>query len=129
MSDCSGQLTSKAEKVQDPNPQSKNGWTPIYIATAKGHIEVVKFLASVVKNPNTTADQDGFTPMHMAARRGCIEIIKSLAEKVIYPNPPDKDGETPIDIATEEGHTEIVKILESKLEVFNVQEAKRQRLV
>ena len=56
-------------------------------------------------------------------------IIKSLAEKVIYPNPPDKDEETPIDIATEEGHTEIVKILESKLEVFNVQEAKRQRLV
>ena len=96
---------------------------------ANRHIEVVKFLASVVKNPNTTADQDGFTPMHMATRRGCIEIIKSLAEKVIYPNPPDKDGETPIDIATEEGHTEIVKILESKLEVFNVQEAKRQRLV
>ena len=88
--------------------------------------EVVKYLASVVKNPNV-ADQDGDTPMHLAARLGYIEIVKCLAEKVKDPNPPNTDGETPIDIATEEGNTEIVKILESKQEVSNVQKAKRQR--
>ena len=82
---------------------------PIYAATTFGHIELVKFFASNVENPNQPMD-DGWTPIHKAAAMGHVEIFKFLASKVKNPNLPLPDGRTtPMKIAAQKNHTEIVK--------------------
>ena len=46
-------------------------------AALKGHLEVVKFLASLTENPNTR-DKSGTTPSNEATRNGHDEIVQFL---------------------------------------------------
>ena len=75
-----------------------------------GSREIVKFLGSVVKNPNVPG-QNGWTPIHFAAFHGHTEIVKFLASVIENPNAPNANGRTPLDLAAQENHTEIVEFL------------------
>ena len=66
------------------------GATPIYTASAKGHTDIVKFLASKVENPNKSRN-DGVTPITVASLKGHVEIVEFLASKVDNPNEPGND--------------------------------------
>ena len=81
---------------------------PIYAATTFGHLQLVKFFASNVENPNAPMD-DGWTPIHKAAAENHVEIFKFLASRVKNPNLPLPDGRTPFQIAAQKNHIEIVK--------------------
>ena len=54
-----------------------DGGTPLYLAAANGHEELVKLLLSHDVTVNTTTN-DGQTPLHGAAFGGCLGIIKLL---------------------------------------------------
>ena len=51
-------LAPHTENVNAPTPE---GYTPLQVAVCKGHIEVVKFLVSIIENPNEP-DISGLTP-------------------------------------------------------------------
>ena len=38
--------------VENPNPQDKDGWTPMQTALLNRRVDVVKFLADFVDDPN-----------------------------------------------------------------------------
>jgi len=57
-----------------------DGGTPLYLAAANGHEELVKLLLSHDVSVNT-ATNDGQTPLHGAALAGQLGIFKLLVEK------------------------------------------------
>ncbi len=50
------------------NSQMKDGVTPAYVAAGRGHVEVIKALASHEADLNTP-NNDGATPAYIAAQK------------------------------------------------------------
>ena len=91
----------------------ENGGTPIYHATLKGHIEIVKILIGCTNDPNAP-NILGETPILRATQKGYSEIVKILIEYTENPNAPDDFGRTPYEIATLNENLEIMNILKPK---------------
>lgn len=64
---------------------------PIYLASLKGHTDIVKILASKVNDPNAPRN-NGLTPIQAAIRNGHAEVVKYLLSNVTEPNPPTPTG-------------------------------------
>ena len=74
------------------------GEIPLYIASSRGHLEIVKVLIASGALLDK-ADNNGFTPLHRASKNCELEIVKVLiAHKAnfLYMN---NEGKTPLDIA------------------------------
>ena len=88
--------------------------TPIQIAYARGHLNIVKLL---LREPNCDVnlkDSNDDTPLHVACRKGHTDIVQCIVEKECHINCKNRHGNTPLHIACEEGCLDIVKLLLSK---------------
>ena len=92
------------------NITSKDGYTPVIVATRNGHTDAIKALASLGANVNTP-QRDGITPMFIAALNGYVDVIRALSISGGDVNTPDHYGVTPIFIAAKTGHAEAIKAL------------------
>jgi len=88
-----------------------DGGTPLYLAVANGHEELVKLLLSHDVSVNTTTNY-GLTPLHGAAFGGQLGIIKLLVEKGADVNAKQSELSV-LDIATSYGHQDCVDYLHS----------------
>ncbi|MDR1123856.1 MAG: ankyrin repeat domain-containing protein [Elusimicrobiota bacterium] len=96
------------------------GWTPLMIAAAENHKDVVDLLLANKANPNAQ-NAFGRTALHFAVRYGYIPIIKSLLTANANPNIQSNDGidnegsqkvNSPMaDALTQKKDTEILKLL------------------
>ncbi len=67
--------------TDDPNIPDQNGSTPIHSAAKNGHIDVLKVLAPLTKNPNRGTVHGKFlgeTPIQTAQRTGHHEFSRML---------------------------------------------------
>lgn len=60
--------------------------TPVHMAAANGHLEVVKYLLSLVDEREAAElanakNETGNTPLHWAAYNGHLDVVKVLVEK------------------------------------------------
>lgn len=94
---------------KSPNITLGNGWTPLMIAVAEGHKDVVRLLIERGANVNAR-NKLGRTPIMFAARYGYTEIVQLLADAGAELNAIASDM-TPLMAASMEGHTETVKKL------------------
>ena len=115
----------------------------IDFAAMKGHLNIIKILAPITKNPNSIKKQISFTPMHyaafngdigilkflvsftsdlnsppfgtihMAATKGHTDVLKFLAPLTKHPNEGKFFGNTPIEFAQRAGHHEFARLLQS----------------
>ena len=73
-------LRSLIKMGADINQSGKqHGGTPLWIASEKGHLEIVRLLiesGGSVNQPHKT----GATPLHVASQEGHLEIVKLLIE-------------------------------------------------
>ncbi len=108
----------KVKKIIERNPSQINvqdnlGYTPLHLASGKGHIEIVEFLL------NHGADIEleifiGDTPLLLAARYardGQYETIKTLLEHGAKVNHKDEDGRTALHKAAAYSGKEIMNLL------------------
>ena len=78
-------------------------------AAETGDVEILKVLAVLIDNPNTSFPTK---PINIAAEKGHVEVIKFLSPLSINPNSPRAGlTETPIYNAARGGHAEVIKIL------------------
>ena len=86
------------DSIQDKNPATPYGRTPLHLVAEKGHIEVFGMILDrvPVKNP---PDGSGRTPLHQAAHWGHPEICCAILEVVEDKAPLDKYGKTPLQVA------------------------------
>ena len=95
------------------NIQDISGWTPLHLASGKGHIEIVEFLL------NHGADIEleifnGDTPLLVAARYaryGKYETIKTLLEHGAKVNHKDKHGRAALHDAAMYSGKEVMNLL------------------
>ena len=89
------------------------GFTPLYLASMVGRIEVVKVLIENNVNINAFEEEDGLTPLHIAAGFGYDEIVKLLVNNQASVDAKSFDGTTPLHLAayTEANSENIVSFL------------------
>ncbi|XP_013790759.2 ankyrin repeat, PH and SEC7 domain containing protein secG-like [Limulus polyphemus] len=88
----------------------ERGWTPIHLAAAHGHVDIVKFLA--LEGADLVAlDPSGYTAIHLAAMNGhtsCVEVLLSLGCKV---ENVTSEGFTPLHLAVLNAHVDCSNLL------------------
>lgn len=94
-------LEKSANLIDIDRYDPSNGNTPLLIAAANGHLDVVKFLiaknANVLKKSN---DENGYTILHFYAAQGDIETVDYLLDEAKMDiNIKDSHGRTPLLIA------------------------------
>ncbi|XP_076332970.1 uncharacterized protein LOC143237510 [Tachypleus tridentatus] len=88
----------------------ERGWTPIHLAAAHGHVDIVKFLA--LEGADIAAlDPSGYTAMHLAAMNGytnCVEVLLGLGCEIEYVT---SEGFTPLHLAVLNAHVDCCNLL------------------
>ncbi|XP_052072501.1 uncharacterized protein LOC127710592 [Mytilus californianus] len=82
------------------------GSSPLHIACAMGHLEIVKYLLLYNASVNLTKD-DGTTPLFYACELGHDSIVRLLLDTEADITICRDDGRSPLAIAKENGHKNI----------------------
>jgi ankyrin repeat protein len=63
----------------DKDAKASNGWRPLHVAAANGHVEAIKVLVQLGADKDAK-NANGDTPLHFAAFNGHVEAIKALEQ-------------------------------------------------
>jgi ankyrin repeat protein len=111
---------SDAQRKTLLHTHSRDDWTALHLAAAKGYTAVVRALLSdPVPSDQRTAqlqakNKDGWTALHLAAEKGHTTIAQLLIEKGADVNAKTSDTHgqfTPLHIAAAKGYTAVVQAL------------------
>ena len=91
---------------------TKSGFTPLYLASHQGQLEVVKLLIRNSANINLPRN-NGATPLYIAANHGHNDVVKYLLTNGAQPIFNIK--KSPLHIAAFNGHSRTVQILPDRL--------------
>ena len=83
--------------------------TPLHLAAARGHADVVKLLIDAGADLNK-GDMHNNTPLHLAAARGHADVVKLLIDAGADLSKRNMRNKTPLQKA-KKGHAEVVKLL------------------
>lgn len=108
-------LRSGADVDPDVTPRVADaaglgGSTPLYSATRKEDISIIKKLLKRGANINRTS-ANGWTPLKSASEQGSLEIVKVLLDAGADPNIADDTNYTPLMNAVSSEYEDIVKVL------------------
>ena len=85
--------------------------TPLYLASEKGHLDVVKELIAHRADINKGTDV-GDTPLSAASLNGHVKVVNELLDnKASVDQADNKDGSTPLHLASWYDHVDIVRAL------------------
>ena len=104
------QVKQILETNVDLNKTDKRGFTPLYVASDEGYVEVVRLLLDRGADVNKT-DKYGYTPLHVASFMGYVEVVRLLLDRGADVNKTSKFGRTPLIVAKMFGHSEVVEML------------------
>ena len=98
------------------------GYTPLHLAVAGGHIEVLNYLLSKITKSelvNCKANS-GYTPLHLAASSGHRNCIKALLTHGANISAADEYKKTPKQSAELSSKSSIVRLLRSEGEIVYI---------
>lgn len=96
--------------------------TLLYIASSKGHREVVDILLQYVRSDelhdfiNAKTTYDGTTSLHVAAKNGFLRVVMSLLKHGATYNIENKEGKTPINLSKDQNVVNFLKFVEQLFE-------------
>lgn len=90
----------------DPNYR-KGLETPLIVASAKDHVEVVRILLNAHAQVDLE-NMEGITALHAASRNGSEEVIVVLLSAGADPNRVENDGWTSVHMASRYGHAAVL---------------------
>jgi hypothetical protein len=71
-------LRKHLEERGDVNARSKYGWTPLMLASSRGHVSLVSLLMEEGADVNAVSEQHGYTALALAAQKGYRQIVEML---------------------------------------------------
>lgn len=96
----------------DANSIDLHGRTPIHVAASCGHVEVIRFCASI-GGKSDVVDCNGCTPLHLAAEKGHLEAAECLLDCSSYIKyAVNKEGKTAFGVAVENGNSHLYGLLQ-----------------
>ena len=104
----------------NPNIFAKrNKWTPLIVASANGHIDVVKTLLKA-KADTHYQDVYGKTALHAAVQYNHVDIVHELLKANVNPTLTTTDGETALAIAIKQTppNEDMVKMLKEAMNAY-----------
>ena len=98
---------------QDVNRGNRYGWTPLMLAAANGHNQVMHMVRELIRAGADVNGQDKYkqTALHKASWKGHYGVVKTLAEAGANLNVQDVLGRTPLMEAAYNGHDQMVQEL------------------
>ncbi|MGB7922728.1 MAG: ankyrin repeat domain-containing protein [Pyrinomonadaceae bacterium] len=109
----SGDVTSINSLIAegaDVDARSEDGWTPLMLATIKGHTEVVLALLKQGADVNAR-NKKGWTALMFAVSMGDLETMRALLAGRAEIDARDNDGKTALMQATGENNIESLRVL------------------
>ena len=103
-----GDLEGVKKKLQGADSNEKG--RALITASFKGHLEVVKYLASQGANIEAQ-DNHNWTALIRASQNGHLEVVQYLASQGADINAKNNDGDTALIRASFKGHLEVVQYL------------------
>ncbi|CAH0729235.1 unnamed protein product, partial [Brenthis ino] len=94
--DCVAYCLEKMEA--DPSAKDNAGFTPLHVASAKGHVRIARLLLQYGANVSAAA-QGGIRPLHEACESSHVEIIRLLLAYGADPLLGTYAGQTPEELA------------------------------
>lgn len=101
---------SNTEIQKALNKQDISGWTPLLIASHKGHDHMVNNLLANHARVDVF-DNEGRSALHLAAERGFLPICDSLLTHKAFINSKSRNGRTALHLAAMNGHIHLVQFL------------------
>ncbi|KAG5868555.1 hypothetical protein JTB14_019499 [Gonioctena quinquepunctata] len=92
------------------NRQNVNGWTPLLIASRKGHIDLVNNLLANHARVDVF-DLEGRSALHLAAEQGYLPVCDSLLTHKAFINSKSRNGRTALHLAAMNGYVHLVQFL------------------
>lgn len=108
-----GDLSSVLDALSsgaDVHATTSQGYTPLYTASARGHVRIVQVLLDRGANINVESNA-GSTPFYVACEQGHVDVVKVLIERSADITKSPKSGFHPLHIAAQNGHMEVVLVL------------------
>ena len=105
------------ERGADVEFRSSNGQTPLYLASSRGHTNIVQSLISHSADLNAECDdiygpwQVVWTPLLVATRNGRLEVVRVLLESGADTNHQDNLSKSLIHLALRHPSTDLAKLL------------------
>ena len=94
--------------------ESDSETTPLMLAAALGHIDIVGLLLDHGASIDDVTNLDSSAPIHLAALHGQSEVVKLLLDAGAPINDRNADGWTPLELACKWGHLEVTRLLISR---------------
>ena len=89
-----------------------DGGSPIFIASEKGNVNLVKVLIQAGGDVDQAKTTTGCTPVYIASQEGNVDLVKVLVEAACDVNQATtSNGESPLFIAAQYGNVDLVKVL------------------
>ncbi|CAH1122114.1 unnamed protein product [Ceutorhynchus assimilis] len=92
------------------NRQNAVGWTPLLIASHRGHIDLVNNLLANHARVDVF-DLEGRSALHLAAEHGYLHVCDSLLTNKAFINSKSRNGRTALHLAAMNGYVHLVKFL------------------
>ncbi|XP_074029329.1 uncharacterized protein isoform X1 [Leptinotarsa decemlineata] len=92
------------------NRQNAIGWTPLLIASRKGHIDLVNNLLGNHARVDVF-DLEGRSALHLAAEQGYLQVCDSLLSHKAFINSKSRNGRTALHLAAMNGYIHLVQFL------------------
>ena len=84
------------------NQQSATGWSPLCVASSRGHLKVAHVLCE--NNARVDVfDHEGKSSLHLAADFGAVDVCRLLLQRNAFVNSRTKNGWTALHFAAQKG--------------------------
>ena len=111
-----GNIAQLQHALEEATPGSVDyvgvrGWTPLYAASTRGHVDAVRLLLSHCPQVEVCTQPAGWTPLMAAAYRGFSDIVRLLLDHGAQQGATNAEGDTVRMVALQARKSDVYHIL------------------